>query len=139
MLDWLEQSIKPGVLGHYTACEITEILAFNKKEKNPINVLSVIVLQDKNTDTMIPAPCFLNKDRVKITKLKDWYFGIYRYYVPIDVLINQLKNYAKVKIWSLGAKPITTGNLRFTPPQFVPPTGSTAITLNQILKNNFWN
>ena len=46
----LQRLLVPGVLGFYTRFEVTEIVAFGEHDKQPFNVLTVLVCEDRENE-----------------------------------------------------------------------------------------
>lgn len=129
----------PGVLGIYTHFEVINLLAFQGKNSPPVNLLCLVVAEER------PGPAepyhFLNpkEDRLEVKGLKDWSFGIMRYTRLIEDLVPELESLEKSQAWSASGGSLALGKVRPLSPQFVPPDGIQVVPLNHILKNNFWS
>jgi hypothetical protein len=127
--------IQPGIVGNFTHCELTEIFANVEGVSGPQNVFTLAVLEERG----IAAPSrFLNPNRLSLQGLKGWSFGIRRTLMTLPVFEHGLAQFDATGIWSPAGSVLTTGALRQTDPQFVPPDWADSIPLNKILKNNFW-
>ncbi len=126
-----------GVLGFYNCCEVTEIVGFGPVV-SPFNVFSIVVFEECFEQE--ERPRFLNsKKRIKIPQLRGYTFGVYRYHVKTESLRDQVTDLARSTEWKLGGENLHLCPLVPTRPQFIPPDATEAVTLNRLLKNNFWN
>jgi hypothetical protein len=130
--------LTPGVLGHYTHFEATEVFAAVAKGGAPFNIFSIVVAEERAPDAA-RKPCLINHDRIKVKSLPDWNFGIKRYVSPIAELLPLLDALCEAKEWRGAGQALHAGDLISVPPQFVPPDFSTPVPWNRVLKNNFWN
>src|SRR5208337_2800902 len=80
----------------------------------------------------------LNPKRLSLRGLKGWSFGICRTLMTLPKFEHGLAHFDATGIWSPAGSVLTTGALRQTDPQFVPPDWADSIPLNKVLKNNFW-
>ncbi len=124
----------PGTLAFYKACEVTEIVAFDAGA--PINVFTIVVLHEE--EILARPEGWLNVDPLKLGKVK---FGIYRYYVTLEAVRDQLEKICIHKIWDMNkGKPLILGSaLEPLPKQYIAPDGTHPLELNKVLKNNFRN
>ena len=82
----LEKLLENGCLGFYDQVEITEIFACLPDKKTVINILTIVVAENRNGATLV-EPTRINKKRIKLRSLRDWSFGIQQYTKSIsDVL-----------------------------------------------------
>ncbi|WP_412478506.1 VPA1262 family N-terminal domain-containing protein [Azonexus sp. IMCC34839] len=130
----------PGTLGFYTHCEVTEIVGFSNDDPSiPVNVLTVVVLEDRAQD-LLQEFSFLNSGkRIELPSLKGWNFGVARYTKLLSELEPTLQHLDENSAWRLSGKSLALGDMAAIAPQFVPPDASESAQLNQVLKNNFWN
>ena len=139
---WAQQEIArliaPGVLGFYTHFETTIVFAFPPGQTTPVNVFSIVVAEERGSNE-IPAPAYLNRQRITLKSLNDWYFGVRRYLRPIAELDGALDQFSNSKEWWLSGELLHIADLTPIPPQFVPPDSTGTVPLNRVLKNNFWN
>jgi hypothetical protein len=130
--------LAPNVLGFYTHYEATAVFAFPPGQREPINVFLFLVAEER-----LPAaseePHYLNPDRIVITSLKDWTFGIQRYVMPIAELVPAFDVLCESKTWCASGQPLQTADLVSIPTQFVPSDNLGPVPWNRVLKNNFWN
>jgi hypothetical protein len=127
-----------GVLGFYTHFEATELFAVPAGQTAPINVLTILVAEERLPNAAA-EPVLLNTKRIRPRHLKDWIFGIKRYVKPIAELIPAFDQLSASKEWRLSGELLGTGDLVPVPTQFVPPDSTGTAPLNRVLKNNFWN
>ena len=135
----ISRLLTPGILGHYTNFEATEVFAAKGKGGVPFNVFSIFVAEELAADAA-EKPHLLNHERrIKVKSLPDWNFGINRYVSPIAELVPLLDTLCDAKEWRGSGRPLHAGDLISAPPQFVPPDFGTPVPWNRVLKNNFWN
>lgn len=134
----LTRLTQPGVLGFYTHFEATVLFAFPPGQREPINVFSLLVAEER-----LPAaseePHYLNPERIVLRSLRDWTFGIQRYVKPIADLMPAFVVLCESKTWCGSGHPLQTAELVSIPTQFVRPDDFGVVPLNRVLKNNFWN
>jgi hypothetical protein len=128
----------PDVLGFYTHVEATTVFAFPPGQTVPLNVFSILVAEERHFD-VAAEPQYLNRERIHLESLKDWYFGVRRYLIPISELGPVFDRLCDSKEWRLSGEHLQVGDLVPIPPQFVPPDSTGTVPLNRVLKNNFWN
>ncbi|MHC2283850.1 hypothetical protein ACVME8_010520 [Bradyrhizobium diazoefficiens] len=135
----LERLIQPGVVGFYTHVEVTEIFAGPGKGQVPINVLSILTLEERFNEAVEP-PHLLNADhRIHLPQFPKWSFGIKRYTRLVSDLVTALTAYEEGRPWQFSGRELVLAKLAPVPPQFVPPNTFGSIPLNRVLKNNIWN
>lgn len=139
-IEWLKRTTVFGVLGIYTHVEVTEVVGYRDEDpKTPINVFSIVVLETRLGESST-KPAFLHgKDRIRLTSLDGWSFGVVRYLTELASLASSYEKFASQSVWNLGGVPLRLGNMAPVAPQFVPPDLTEATPLNRVLKNNFWN
>jgi hypothetical protein len=79
-----ERLIAPGVVGFYNQFEATEVFATESERGTPVNVFSILVAEDRLDDQPQPAR-YVNPQRIKLSRLKGWTFGIKRYSRRLDL------------------------------------------------------
>ena len=57
------------------------------------------------------APKFLNPKRVRLKPLKDWFFGVRRYLLPIAELGPAFERFCDAKEWRLSGELVQVANL----------------------------
>lgn len=134
-LEQFRKLVQLGILGDFTHCEITEIFANIEGVSGPQNVFTLAVLEDRDN----PAPSrLLNPKRLSLQGLRGWSFGICRTLITLPEFEHSLAHFDATGVWSPSGNALTTGVLRQSHPQFVPPDWADSIVLNRVLKNNFW-
>jgi hypothetical protein len=134
----LAASLVPGVVGTYTHFEATEVFVTIGQDKQPRNIFTLIVAEDR--DGQQPEPLkILNPERIKLKSLPDWTFGVARYTRPIGELSPALAAMTGSKMLATSGKHLLVGEVRDLPEQFVPPDFGSPVPWNKVLKNNFWN
>ena len=129
---------QPHVLGFYTHFEATVVFAFPPGQREPINVFSLLVAEER-LPTASEEPHYLNPERIVLRSLRDWTFGIQRYVKPIADLMPAFDILYDSKTWRASGQPLQTAELVSIPTQFVRSDDFGAVPLNRVLKNNFWN
>ena len=127
-----------NVLGFYTHVEATTVFAFPPGQTIPLNVFSILVAEERFVD-VAAEPQYLNLERIRLKSLKDWFFGVRRYVIPISELGPVFDRLCNSQEWRLSEELLQAGELVAIPPQFVPPNSTGTVPLNRVLKNNFWN
>jgi hypothetical protein len=132
--------LQPGLVGHFTTYEAVEIFAIppDGHSTNSINLLTVVVTEEVDDDVDGEAQ-FLNRERIRLSSLKGWTFGVQRYRRPISSLQRSLDDLVAHQEWRPSGSPSRTGPLTELPAIFVPPDATDEVPLNKLLKNNFWN
>jgi hypothetical protein len=126
---------RPGFIGNYTHCELTEIIALAPGTKSPQNIFSLGVVEERQD---AQKPTRLTKTLLQVPGLKDWKFGIYRTVMPLEAFERALQALEQGDPWAPAGEPLGIGALRQAEPLFVPADSAKSIPLNKILKNNFW-
>jgi hypothetical protein len=131
--------IGPGVLGFYTHFETTVIFGFPPGQREPVNVFTILVAEERPPDAA-EEPHYLNDaGRIVLTSLKGWFFGVQRYLKPIGELVPAFAVFCASKAWQASGHPLRVADLNSIPTQFVPPDSAGGVPWNRVLKNNFWN
>lgn len=126
------------VLGNYKQFEVIEVIGFRDKSQIPTNVLTLIVATEAE-DTKVPEGFINGQNRIKLSGLPNWTFGIYRRWFSLDQVRRCLERFTSSKQWEIDeGKPVTHGPLVLNPVQFAPPDSTGKVPLNRVLKNNFW-
>lgn len=133
----LKKILMPGVLGFYTHFETTEIIAF-PPNANPINVFTLIVLEERTKNSVV-SKGFLNDKRIKLTSLKNWRFGVFRYVTGINRLPDALSQLNNLSDWTISGNSLGHGSLQRISPLYVAPNSYESVAINSLLKNNFFN
>jgi hypothetical protein len=92
----------PNVLGFYTHFEATVVFAFPPGQREPVNVFSFLVAEER-LPTASEEPHYLNPDRIVLRSLKGWTFGIQRYVRPIAELVPAFDVLCESKTWCAAA------------------------------------
>lgn len=127
--------MKLGVIGLFDHFEIVEIVRYQDGNATPVNVMTIAVALENGTGQKTVK---LNQARIRLGAAKDYSFGVFKSTVSADALREALQNYFTTRSWSPNGVPISVGSLEPIAKQFVPPTGSTDVSLNRVLKNNFF-
>ena len=136
--DELERLLEPGVIGFYESFDVVEIIGFKGKNKQPINGLSLLVAEaGEAPEGTASKPCFLNTERIEV-KGTEWKFGVLRYRVSTQSVLDAVTRYASDGVWRLETSAISVGALTPIIPQFVHPDSYEPHPWNNVLKNNFW-
>ena len=134
----LARLTQPNVLGFYTHFEATEVFAFPPGQQEPINVFSLVVVEER-LSTASEEPNYLTPKLIELKSLKGWKVGIQRYVKPIAELVPAFDVLCQSNKWCASGHPLHTGDLVSIPTQFVPSDNLGPVPLNRVLKNNFWN
>jgi len=134
----IERLTSAGTLGFYTQVEATEIIAFPPNAGQPVNLLTLLVAEERSAKSTV-QPYFLNPSRIRLPGLRDWYFGICRYTLPLDDLVPSVERAIASRIWAASGAELRHAAVTARPPQFVPPDSIQQVPWNRVLKNNFWN
>lgn len=135
-LEELKRLLKPDVVGFYKSFEVTEILGF-QKDGTATNFFSLIVAEPGLPPEGPVKQERLNAERIEI-KGSDYKFGVFRFRVSIQFLMEVLENFAKTGLWQTGPKPLGVGKLAPLVPQFVHADFNDPHPWNSVLKNNFY-
>ncbi|MEQ3637251.1 MAG: VPA1262 family N-terminal domain-containing protein [Thalassolituus sp.] len=135
----LEKLLVPDLIGNYKSFEVTEIVGFHEEDPSrPSNFMSLLVAEPSlPPDGRSDSASFLNEKPIEL-RGTPWKFGVFRYRVPTEKVIQELQKLNSTGEWSLGSKPLKVGDLTPMPPQFVPSDQTEPHPWNGVLKNNFW-
>jgi hypothetical protein len=128
----------PDVLGFYTHVEATTVFAVAPGQAVPLNMFSILVAEERPFDAAV-EPQYLNPKPIHLPSIKDWFFGVRRFLIPIGELSPVFERLCHSKEWQISGEVLQVGELVPIPPQFVPPDSTGAVPLNRVLKNNFLN
>lgn len=133
---YLRTLSEPGVLGYFTHFEVTEVVALFGGNP-PVNVFSILVAEER----VGPQEDCLQwlGQRISLNGLKGAKFGVCRYTRTVEEVLNAIDQLQLDGSWRLSGHPLRMGSAELMVPQFVPPNSNHAVTLNKILKNNFWD
>jgi hypothetical protein len=129
---------QPNVLGFYTHFEATEVFAFPPGQREPINVFSLLVAEER-LPTASEEPHYLTPKLIELKSLKGWKVGIQRYVKPVAELVPAFDILCQSNKWCASGHPLQTAELVSIPTQFVRSDDFGLVPLNRVLKNNFWN
>jgi len=137
-MDEIERLLDDGVLGFYDRVEVTEIFGC-LPDKSVQNIFTLIVSENRNGEG-ICKPKIINKDRIVLSKLQGWSFGILQYTKTISDILLNIKELKQEKTWSGSGNILKLeGDYLYHSSKFVPPDSFEEVPLNKVLKNNFWN
>lgn len=131
----IELALEDGILGFNNIIEVTEVFSISPDEKIN-NILTLMVAENINKP-IGTGETFLTKKLISINHLKNWRFGIKRYYIEIDKISNRLENLTQTGVWDENQKDIR--NLKRIDKYFVSPDSYESVPINNLLKNNFNN
>lgn len=134
LISEFDKFTRSDVIGHYTAFEVIEVLGF-ENEGSPFNVYTIAI-----------ATCAVDQgdaeflcDRIAVPGLKNLKFGIRRSVVAIDSLRRALELFQNSLDWKPVDKTNRVGSMSPLERRFVPANSINTITLNRIIKNNYFN
>ncbi len=136
LLQELKRLLKPDVIGFYESFEVTEIIGF-QKDGPAMNFLSLFVAEPGQAPAGAVKPEFLTSERIEL-RGTDYKFGVVRFRITLQFLIDTLERFAKTGDWQTGQKPLKVGRLAPVVPQFVHPDFNDPHPWNAVLKNNFF-
>lgn len=139
-INHLQKLLVPGAIGHYNSFEVTEIFGLHDdRPKQITNFLSLLVAEPSNPPVCLPSkPDILNgKKRIEL-RGTPWKFGIARYRVSTQRVLQALQDFSIAGEWKPGTSDLKIGTLAPIPPQFVPADTVAPHPWNGVLKNNFW-
>lgn len=128
---------RPGIIGFHNCVEVTEIIGCPGRGLQPVNILTLLVAEERDEQTL-PEGAFLSP-RLRVTMLKDWTFGIFRYYRPIDLATQLLDDMPATGTWDFSGNSLAVGKLISRDCYIVPADTYQELPWNRILKNNFWS
>ncbi len=127
-----------GVLGFYNYCEVTEIFAVQPDSKI-VNIFSIFVLEERALIPEQTTPVFLTEKLITLKGSGFNGFGVSRYFITIERLYQIINDFIDHDSWQPNGKELLISNLAFTRSYFVPPNATDEVSINSMLKNNFWN
>lgn len=130
---------RPGLLGFFNYVEATEVFMLAEKHSPPLNVFTLIVLEEHKTSPPEEQIIINAPKRITIPECKGCSFGVYRYFKPLEEFIASLQHFQNAGQWNASGSSLTIGTLTPLLPQFVPADQTDSVPLNGALKNNFWN
>lgn len=139
-INHLQKLLIPGVIGNYNSFEVTEIFSLHKDRPGQItNFMSLLVAEPSDPPVgPTTKPDILNgKKRIELRETP-WKFGIARYRVSTQQVLQSLQNFSTTGEWKPGSSALKVGALTPIPPQFVPADTALPHPWNGVLKNNFW-
>lgn len=128
--------LEQGLIGFFNSFEITEILGFHK-DGTVTNFFSLIVAEPGFPPKGSIKPECLTQERIELKGSK-YKFGVFRFRVSIQFLLNVLEHFIETGEWKTGPKPLKVGKLEPVVPQFVHPDFNDPHPWNSVLKNNFY-
>ncbi len=139
-INHLQKLLGPGVIGNYNSFEVTEIFGFHRdRSQRTINFMSLLVAEPSLPPaTQIAPGDFLNGNRPIKLRGTPWKFGIERYRISAQQVLQALQNLGATGEWKPGTSALNVGTLTPSPPQFVPADTAVPHPWNRVLKNNFW-
>lgn len=128
--------LTPGTIGFYESFEITEIVGF-QRDGTVTNFLSLIVAEPGPVPEGPVVHECLTPERIEL-RGGEYKFGVFRFRVSTQFLIDVLERFAKTGEWRTGSKPLKVGKLQAVVPQFVHADFNDPHPWNGVLKNNFY-
>lgn len=128
--------LKPGLIGFFESFEVTEILGF-QKNGTATNFFSLIVAEPGLPSGDPLKPECLTQERIEL-KGSEYKFGVFRFRVSPQIILDALERFAKAGEWRTGPTPLKVGKLVPVVPQFVPVDFNSPHPWNGVLKNNFF-
>lgn len=132
----IDKLYRQGVLGFYKGLEVVTIFGCYKNGA-AFNVLTIINAVDNEVD-ISSNPEFINDKPIKIQDLKDYSFGVMRYFIDIDSMLASLQTLKNSQVWNASGQDLQTDSLIEMPQTFIPSNSTVTVPLNNILKNNFF-
>ena len=136
LLEELKRLLKPGLIGFFESFEVTEIIGF-QKDGTATNFFSLIVAEPGLPPEGLAKLECLTQERIEL-KGSEYKFGVFRFRVSIQFLVEVLERFAKTGEWETGPKPLKVGKLQAVVPQFVHADFNDPHPWNGVLKNNFY-
>lgn len=136
LIEEQKRLLKPGLIGFFESFEVTEILGF-QKDGTATNFFSLIVAEPGLPPEGPVKPECLTQERIQL-KGSEYKFGVFRFRVSIQFLVDVLERFAKTGEWQTGSKPLKVGKLKAVVPQFVHADFNDPHPWNGVLKNNFY-
>lgn len=138
-INHLQKLLVPGVIGNYNSFEVTEIFGFHRDTlQQPSNFMSLLVAEPGlPPEGMCHKPVLLTGKPIEL-RGTPWKFGVARYRVSTQQVLQALQNLSTAGEWKPGTSVLKVGALTPLPPQFVPADTAIPHPWNGVLKNNFW-
>lgn len=138
-INHLQKLLAPGVIGNYNSFEVTEIFGFHRDTpQQPSNFMSLLVAEPSlPPEGQSSKPVMLTDKPIEVRRTP-WKFGIARYRVSTQQVLQALQNLSIAGEWKPGTSALKVGVLTPLPPQFVPADTAVPHPWNGVLKNNFW-
>lgn len=136
LIEEQKRLLKPGLIGFFESFEVTEILGF-QKDGTATNFFTLIVAEPGLAPEGPEKPECLTQERIEL-KGSEYKFGVFRFRVSIQFLVDVLERFAKTGEWQTGPKPLKVGKLQAVVPQFVHADFNDPHPWNGMLKNNFY-
>ncbi|EQD47623.1 hypothetical protein B2A_08378, partial [mine drainage metagenome] len=130
--------LRPGLLGIYDRLAVYEVFGVPKGSP-PINVLSVVVVEDLAGVQEDNNPVMLTAQRIRVDGFPGWTFGVARSHRLLKRLDESLAAFGSGCGWTLSGKTLGVGPLEVERPMFVARDGTQEVPINRLLKNNFWS
>lgn len=127
---------KSGVVGLFGYFELIEVTRYCDGKPEPTNVFTIAVALEKGAARKTEK---LNDQRIRANAIKGHSFGVFRSVLSVDAFRQALENYLTTQIWRPNGVSVSVAHLEPVARRFVPPSGSTDVPLNRVLKNNFFN
>lgn len=122
--------IKPGNVGFYQSCEVTELFLIQNGQLLPVNFFTIVSFEERpfisKNDTYL-TPQLLKVD-------KNYKLGIKRYCLTISEATEAFNNLQAGLEWKVGGGSLQLGKMASLPKQFI---SGNQRRLSHALKNNF--
>lgn len=128
--------VEAGVVGLFDHFELIEVTRYADGNPEPTNVFTIAVALENGEEKPTEK---LNDERIRLTEIKDFSFGVFRSVLSVDALRKALQSYLTTQIWRPGNVHVSVEKLEPVVKRFVPADASTEVPLNRVLKNNFFN
>lgn len=137
LIEELKRLLKPGLIGFFESFEVTEIVGF-KKDGTATNFFSLIVAEPGLPPEDAEKTKCLTPERIEL-KGSEYKFGVFRYRVSIQFVVDAIERFAQNGVWQTGPKPLKVGKLAAVVPQFIHADFNEPHPWNGVLKNNFYD
>ncbi|WP_454907618.1 VPA1262 family N-terminal domain-containing protein [Variovorax gossypii] len=140
-LSYLQKLLVPGVIGTYNSFEVTEVFGFHPDRPGQVTNFMSLLVAEPSAPPKDPGsrPVLLNGKKPIELRGTPWKFGIARYRVSTQRVLQALNDLDTVGEWKLGGSALRVGLLTPLPPQLVPADTWERHPWNGVLKNNFWD
>ncbi|QXR35983.1 hypothetical protein EGK70_000025 [Alcaligenes aquatilis] len=136
LIEELKRLLTPNLIGFFESFEVTEIVGF-KKDGTATNFFSLFVAEPGSPPEGLVTPECLTRERIEL-KSSEYTFGVFRFRVPIQFLVDVMERFAQNGEWQTGRQPLKVGKLEAVVPQFIHPDFNDPHPWNSVLKNNFY-